>query len=149
MRRAFLPAAPLVVLALLLPVAATAQDQKGLMRNVVSVFAPPSPEEQQKIAATVELNDEQKQQMKEVSDRYRSQAQTLRGKYQTAYDDVVSLMESTEPDKGNVAAKLKNFHSVHQQIVDVEVQYWIDFKTILTPEQNKKFWNLFAQSRIH
>lgn len=147
MRRTFLPAVPLVILALLSG-AAMAQDQKGLMRNVVSVFAPPSPEEQQKIATTVGLTDEQKQQMKEVSDRYRSQAQTLRDKYQTAYSDVVGLMESTDPDKGNVAAKLKNFNSVHQQIVEVEVQYWVDFKSILTPEQNQKFWNLFEQSRI-
>jgi len=148
MRKTFLPAVVVVVLALLFSGAAMAQGQKGLMRNVVSVFAPPSPEEQQKIATAVGLSDEQKQQMKNVSDKYRSQAQTLRDKYETAYGDVVNLMETADPDKSTVASKLKNFNSVHQQIVEVEVQYWIDFKVLLTPEQNQKFWNLFEQSRV-
>jgi hypothetical protein len=28
------------------------------------------------------------------------------------------------------------------------VSYWMDFKSVLTPEQNRKFWNLFEQDRV-
>ena len=139
----------LILMTFLLSGPVLAQDsQKGIFRNIIAVFHPPSVEERQKIATTVGMSDEQKMEMKAVADRYQTQAQTLLGKYQTAYNNVVKLMNTSNPDKTTVNTKLKNFHRVHQNVVDAEVQYWIDFKSILTPEQNKKFWNMFEQSRI-
>ena len=124
------------------------ETRKGLFRNIMVVFIPPTPEEQAKIATTVGLTDEQKQQMKAVSDRYRANAETLKRRYASAYQDVVHLMEQSNPNKSTVNSKLRAFHSTHKKVVDQEVRYWIDFKTILTPEQNKKFWNVFEQNRI-
>ena len=124
------------------------ETRKGVLRNIIVVFQPPNPEEQRQIATQVNLTEEQRGQMKAVSERYRADAQTLRGKYATAYRDVVRLMQQTEPNKSTVNSKLKAFHNVHQQVVSHEVQYWMDFKSILTPEQNKKFWNVFEQKRI-
>lgn len=122
--------------------------KKGAQQNIVVTFRPPSPEEEKKIAAQLELTDEQKGQMRELSDKYRQQTASLRDKYAAAYRDVVNLMQEGNADKGRVDAALRNFHSVHQQFLDTEVEYWMDFKGILTPAQNKTFWGIFSRSRI-
>lgn len=122
--------------------------RKGLFRNLITVFAPPTPQEERTIATTVGLSEDQKTQMRAVNQRYRSDSSALMAKYNSAYEDVVSLMQSTDPNKSDVAQRLKTFHQVHQEVVEREVGYWTDFKSIMTPEQNQKFWNLFEQSRV-
>ncbi len=124
------------------------EEQKGIFRNILIVFMPPTPEQEQVIAERLELTEEQRTQMKQLSDRYREDATTLRNKYISVYNDIVTLMEQTEPNRTVVNEKLKAFHNVHQEVLSREIIYWMDFKTILTPEQNKKFWNIFEQSRI-
>ena len=140
-------------LALLLPLLfafpAGAQDmRKGPLRNILVVFAPPSQEEEQRISVRVGLSAEQKTQMRAVNQRYRSDAPNLRAKYDAAYDDCVRLMESTNPSRSEVNQRLRTFNQVHQEVLEREVGYWTDFKSILTPQQNQKFWNMFEQSRI-
>ena len=142
------------VLALLLPLLfvlpATAQqdNRKGPLRNILAVFAPPSQAEEQQISTRVGLSNQQKTQMRAVNDRYRADAPSLRAKYDAAYADVVRLMESTNPNRGEVNQRLRTFNRVHEEVVTREVGYWTDFKSILTPEQNQTFWNIFEQSRI-
>jgi Spy/CpxP family protein refolding chaperone len=122
--------------------------RKGLLRNIMTVFAPPTAQEERTIATTVGMSEEQKSQMKAVNERYRSDSTALVAKYNNAYDDVVRLMDATSPNKGEVNQTLKTFHQIHQEVLEREVGYWTDFKAILTPEQNRKFWNLFEQRRI-
>ena len=129
-------------------VQAEGAQKKGVFRNIVQTFRPPSGKELTKISNDLELNDEQKQQMKEVNDRFKQQTSTLKQRYGTGYEKVVKLMNTEQPNKANVNQTLKNFHNTHSQIVDAEVQYWMDLKTILTPAQNLKLWRIFEQSRI-
>jgi len=135
-------------LALLAAPPTPAQDRKGPVRNILVVFAPPTPEEEQRIATRVGLSAEQKQQMRSVNQRYRSDAPALRARYDTAYDDVVRLMQAANPNQNEVNRRLRTFNQVHQEVVEREVGYWTDFKEIMTPEQNQTFWNIFEQSRI-
>jgi Spy/CpxP family protein refolding chaperone len=140
-------------LALLLPLLfvspAAAQDmRRGPLRNILVVFAPPSQEEEQRISARVGLSAQQKTQMRAVNERYRSDAPSLRAKYDAAYEDVVRLMEASNPNQNEVNRRLRTFNQVHQEVVEREVGYWNDFKKILTPPQNQTFWNMFEQSRI-
>jgi Spy/CpxP family protein refolding chaperone len=141
-------AALLLSLVVASPAAAQAPARKGLVRNILVVFAPPSPEEERSIATRVGMDQDQKTRMRAVNDRYRSDSTTLRAKYDAAYDDVVRLMQATNPNKGDVNQVLKTFHQIHEQVLEREVGYWEDFKAILTPEQNQKFWNMFEQNRI-
>jgi Spy/CpxP family protein refolding chaperone len=148
-RSAALVLAAALSLPLLLATPAAAQEpQHGLLRNVIAVFRPPTPDEERAIATSVGLTDDQKTKMKSVNERYRSDSQDLLAKYRAAYEDIVKLMQSTNPNKAQVNQRLKTFHQIHSQIVDREVGYWTDFKSILTPEQNQKFWNVFEQKRV-
>jgi len=138
-----------LLLPLLFAFPAAAQDaRKGPLRNILEVFAPPSQEEEQRISARVGLSAQQKTQMRAVNERYRADAPSLRARYDAAYEDVLRLMESTSPNRGEVNQRLRTFNRVHQEVVEREVGYWTDFKAILTPEQNRTFWNMFEQSRI-
>ena len=127
---------------------AAKKGRKGIFKNIMTVFRPPSAQEQKNIAQKLELTEEQRPKMKELNDKYRKQSSTLKKKYSTAYNDVVSLMNQQSPNKQKVNQKLKAFHSTHSNLVDAEVQYWMDLKTILTPAQNNKLWEIFEQSRI-
>ena len=138
----------LIVLVAALSFTTAIAAQKGITRNIVSVFAPPNAAESASIAQTLEMTAEQKSQMKEVADRFKKQASTLKKKYQTAYQNIVSLMDNEKPDISKVNEGLKNFHQVHSNVVDAEVQYWIDLKTILSPAQNLQLWEIFEQSRL-
>lgn len=124
------------------------EGRKGLHRNIIATFRPPSPEDERTISNKLELSEEQKTQMKAVSERYRKDTETLLAKYREAYEDVVNLMQETIPNKTVVNNHLKAFHGIHEEILGKEVSYWMDFKGILTPEQNRKFWNLFEQDRV-
>ena len=138
----------LIVLVAALSFTTAIAAQKGMTRNIVSVFAPPKAAERASIAQTLEMTAEQKSQMKEVADRFKKQASTLKKKYQTAYQNIVSFMDNEKPDISKVNEGLKNFHQVHSNVVDAEVQYWIDLKTILSPAQNLQLWEIFEQSRL-
>lgn len=148
LRSTALCAATALLLCTCVDVGVASGEEKGLLRNVITTFAPPSPEEQRSLVETVGMSEEQKAKLRSVNERYRNDAQRLRAKYDMAYENVVLLMNQQNPNKSRVNQTLKNFHSVHQEMVNREVGYWMDFKSILTPEQNRKFWNAFEQKRV-
>ncbi len=121
--------------------------KKGILRNILVTFIPPTPAEQKNIAQKLELTEEQRSKMKELNDKYKRQSADLRKKYQQAYNDIVLLMKQEKPNKERVNRELKTFHSIHSQVLNQEVKYWMDLKTILTPSQNNKLWEIFEQNR--
>lgn len=123
-------------------------SQKGLTRNIISTFYPPTVEQQQVIAQKLVLTDQQRQEMSTVNQRFRSQSKVLKQRYGEAYRSVVKLMNAETPNKQRVNEVLKAFHRTHSQMLDAEVQYWLDLKTLLTPAQNYQLWKLFEESRI-
>ena len=124
------------------------QQRKGIFKNIVTTFRLPSPAEQKNISRRLNLTEEQRTQMKGITEKYKKEGSQLISEYNKGYEAVVRLMESTNPDSSCVNQALKDFHQVHSQLVDKEVEYWRDFKSILTLEQNKQFWNIFAKSRV-
>ena len=138
----------LIVLVAALSFTTAIAAQKGLTRNIISTFAPPDGADRAAIAQKLEITAEQKSQMKEISKRFKDQSSALKKDYQTAYQNVVKLMNNEKPDKSRVNEKLKNFHQVHSKVLEAEVQYWMDLKTILSPAQNLQLWEIFEQSRI-
>ena len=125
-----------------------AQRSKSIFKNIVLTFRPLTAAQEKNIAKALALTSEQRVQMKEFSKNYRKDARILLDKYNSAHNDVVKLIKQKTPNKSVVSKKLKVFHRTHQQIVNKEVEYWRKFTSILTLEQNKKFWNLFEMSRV-
>lgn len=124
------------------------QQKKGVFRNIMTVFRLPSPAEQKSVAQQLDLTNEQKTEMKALTEKYRREGSKLLENYNIAYKKVIHLMETTSPDPSEINKTLKHFHKVHSQLVDKTVEYWRDFKNILTLEQNKKFWSIFEKSRV-
>lgn len=122
--------------------------RKDIVKNILVTFRAPNPEEQKSISQQLQMTPEQNAQMKEVNERYKKDSTTLRDRYNAAYQDVVMLMKQEKPDKIRVNETLKKFHSIHAEVLNREVGYWMDLKTILTPQQNNKLWEIFEQQRI-
>jgi len=124
------------------------QDGRTLVRAPALIFAPVSPDEAKAVSKELNLTPEQQKQMQEVNQRYNREVAALKGDYEKAVRDLLSLIQEPSPDAGVANQRVKEFHNVHQQIISKEIEYWREFKTILTPEQNNKFWTLFTRSRL-
>ena len=118
------------------------------VNDIVSSFFPPSPAEAKVINKSLSFTDEQRTELKKLNQKYRADTSSLANKYKNVYDSTVHLIKSDNANAANVNSTLIKFHKVHQQFLDKEVEYWSEFKTLLTKEQNGKFWNLFEKSRI-
>lgn len=127
---------------------AFAEERKDITKNIIIVFRPPSADEQKNISKQLQMTSEQNAKMKEVADSYQRDSVSLKNQYNAAYNDVIKLMQAEQPDKVTVNETLKRFNAIHSQLVDKEVEYWMQFKSVLTPEQNDKLWEIFEQSRI-
>ena len=138
----------LAIVGMMIAPPSMAQEKKGVFRNVVETFMPPKGDGARMIAKELALDEEQRPKMKELNERFTRNASTLRQAYQQEYKNVVALMNSESPNKTNVNDKLKSFHAMHQKVLDAEVDYWMDLKTILTPAQNLKLWEIFEKQRI-
>ena len=137
-----------IIIGMMIAPLGMAQGEKGVSRNILETFMPPKGEGAQRIAKELGLDTEQRAQMKEVNSQFADDTAGLRQSYQEGYRDVVSLMNSESPDKGKVNSTLKTFHKIHADVVDAEVRYWMDLKTILNPEQNLELWGIFEKNRI-
>jgi len=124
------------------------EEGKGVFRNILTTFAPPSAAERQRIAQELELTQEQRAEMQAITQRYAGEASALREQYRAAYRDVVRLMNAESPDGQEVDRTLRRFHEVHARVLSGEVDYWMDVKEVLTAKQNLKLWELFEQARI-
>jgi Spy/CpxP family protein refolding chaperone len=122
--------------------------REDIVKNILITFKIPSPAEQKSIAQQLKLNPEQNKQMKELNDRYQKESADLKSRYNKAYNDVVMLMKQEKPDQQLVNNTLKEFHSIHAEVLEKEVGYWMEMKTILTPAQNNKLWQVFEQNRV-
>lgn len=123
-------------------------QRKDITKNIIIVFRAPSPQEQKEISQKLQLTPEQNTKMKEVNERYKKETGNLKNEYNAAYQDVELLMKAEKPDKNRVNETLKKFHGIHTEALEKEVGYWMDLKTILTPAQNNKLWEIFEQDRI-
>ncbi len=128
--------------------ATLAYADKGIFRNIISTFRPPTVAEQQKLATSLQLTEEQKQALHNSNTKFRNSARNLREEYQKAYRSVVQLMQADSVNMDEVNRRLQKFNTVHQKIVDAEVRYWVSLKGNLTREQGRKLWEFFEQTRI-
>lgn len=121
---------------------------KEMTQSIVVVFAPPTKEEASSLSKSLNLTPEQKQKMQGLNQKYAQQAKAMKDEYIRAVRDLTKLMVDPNITAQGSNQELKHFHQVHQTILDQEVAYWSDFKTILTPQQNKIFGQAFTRSRL-
>jgi Spy/CpxP family protein refolding chaperone len=120
----------------------------AMVRAPAVIFAPPSPEEARTVAKELNLSPEQQKQMQGVNERYNREIMSLKQDYENAVRSLMSLIQDPTPNPSVANQRLKEFHSVNKRVLDKEFEYWQEFKTILTPDQNSKFWTLFGRSRL-
>jgi Spy/CpxP family protein refolding chaperone len=137
-----------VVLVSLQGVAQAQRREAAFGKAMVAMMAPPSPQEASAMAKQLKLTPEQQKQMREVTDRYRTDTQALRQKYESGVESVLALIREPAPTPGAANQRLREFHDVHQEVLNKEVQYWMEVKSIMTPEQTHQLWNIFERSRL-
>ena len=91
------------------------QQRKGIFKNIVITFRLPSPTEQRNISQQLKLTEEQRTQMKGITEKYKKDGLLLLSEYNKGYEAVVRLMEVTNPDPSRVNQALKDFHQVQRE----------------------------------
>jgi len=125
------------------------QDGQGLgaalgMRGPVCparLFMPPPPEAMDRIAQELALTADQKAQATELLKGLQAKVQQVIAKGQPV-PDLVQELKSASTDAGKLQALGATVIAREGEILQAELDMWVNFKKLLTPEQQTKLWDL-------
>ena len=100
------------------------------------VLAPGSP---------VDLTEEQRQRIKQISDAERKQHWAVMGKMMDEQNKLRDLLEQPTPDPKAVGAAYGSISQLHQQMLESHLQARNEIHGILTPEQREQIDELRPQ----
>jgi len=105
---------------------------------------PPGPPPLDRIAAALQLTDEQKAAWTAAHQNFRATAEPLFAQARALHDEIESLIDQGNPDPAVVGQKTIALHAVHQQIKSAHDALDAAVNAMLTPEQKTKLEALKA-----
>jgi Spy/CpxP family protein refolding chaperone len=93
----------------------------------------------------VNLTDEQRQRIKQISDAERKQHWAVMGKMMDEQNKLRDLLEQPTPDPKAVGAAYGSISQLHQQMLESHLQARNEVHGILTPEQREQVEELRPQ----
>ncbi len=111
-------------------------------------FSPPSPAEEQTIISLLQLTDEKRSKMQELSWSYKADVHKLRNDYINAREELTETFAKDEPDPEAVRSHLNSMLEAYSALLEKEVDYWNSLNSVLSAEQRAKLWKLFADTRF-
>lgn len=110
----------------------------------VRMFGPPAPQMMQRLATELQLTDEQQKRATELVGALDAKIKEIVGDKNLMRDLIAELKsETTAPAKvkelGNQIARQEG------AVLQAELETWLKYEQMLTPEQRAKFWTLFPR----
>lgn len=98
-------------------------------------------------AASLNLSDQQSQQLKDLQKNAYEATRNLRTKLQDAMFELRQLGLEKNPDKAAVDAKIQEINDLRTQMYQSRQQNWQNSQNILTPEQQAQLNNMRGPGR--
>jgi len=138
MRRSLYTASLLSALMLSFFMAATLQAEEGFGKD--KMFDEKGWEEKiNKMYDKLDLNEEQRAQLKAQKDSHRGEAKGLREQLRAKREEFSQEIQKPDFDAGKLKAINDDIKSLHNQIADQRLESILKVREILTPEQFAKF----------
>lgn len=96
----------------------------------------------ERLAHELSLTDAQKEQMQRIRLEQQRQVIKLRAELQLARLDLGQLLREARPDQAKVIAQVEKLGKIEIELKKVNILSMVKMKSVLTPEQAKKFQEL-------
>lgn len=106
----------------------------------------PNPQREQRLMESLNLNDQQKQELNAIRQKHQSQMETLSAQLRTRQDELRTLMSSNASDN-EIRAKHQQVADLRQQLGELRFESMLESRKVLTPDQRKQFAQLMDERR--
>ncbi|MFM1841810.1 MAG: hypothetical protein RLZZ490_543 [Cyanobacteriota bacterium] len=106
----------------------------------------PNPQREQRLMESLNLNDQQKQELNAIRQKYQSQMSPIVSQLQTRQDELRTLMSGNASDDA-IRAKHNQVAELRQQLEDLRFESMLESRKVLTPDQRKQFAQLMDERR--
>ena len=106
----------------------------------------PNPQREQRLMESLNLNDQQKQDLNAIRQKYQSQMNTIVSQLQIRQDELRTLMSGNASDDA-IRAKHNQVAELRQQLGDLRFESMLESRKVLTPDQRKQFAQLMDERR--
>jgi Spy/CpxP family protein refolding chaperone len=107
----------------------------------------PNPEREDRLMDSLNLNDQQKQDLNAIRQKYQGQMEKLYAQLRTRQDEMRTLMGSNASDN-DIRAKHKQVEDLRQQLGELRFESMLASRKVLTPDQRKQFAQLMDERRV-
>ncbi|AFY70875.1 protein of unknown function Spy-related protein [Thalassoporum mexicanum PCC 7367] len=94
----------------------------------------------------LDLSDAQKQEIKEIHDRGRSQSQSLREQLRQEQEELKNLMTGTASESA-IRSQFNQVKSLRTQLADIRFDHMMEVRAVMTPAQRQEFAQLMEERR--
>lgn len=108
----------------------------------VRAFGPPPAAQMQMIAAQLQLTDEQRKQATELVGALDARIKAITGD-RALMKDLLAELKSEQTSADKVKDIGRQMSKQEADILQAELEMWLKFEQILTPQQQTKFWTAF------
>jgi len=117
-----------------------------LLAASVVVTAQPTGPGPQRLMKDLDLTEAQTAKLKDLQTAHMKAMTDLQANVKKAGIDLRSLMTADNPDKSAIKAKMKDVADLRLKVADARVDHLFEVRSVLTPEQQKK-WKGLRQER--
>jgi len=120
--------------------------RQGLWRApcAARLFAPPAPQAVERISQELGLTEAQKTKALALTNSLRGKIQAVAGKGQPV-PDLIAELKADPTDEKKVKRLVAEVTKRESAILQAELDTWMAFEKMLTPEQSTKFWDLLTR----
>ncbi|MEB3160627.1 MAG: Spy/CpxP family protein refolding chaperone [Synechocystis sp.] len=142
----------LILLGLFTSLAVTSVAFPSAAENAITEFPQllsqrgPNPQREDRLMESLNLNDQQKQDLNKIRQKYQSQMDTIVSQLRSRQDELRTLMSSNASDDA-IRAKHNQVSELRQQLGDLRFESMLESRKVLTPDQRKQFAQLMDERR--
>jgi Spy/CpxP family protein refolding chaperone len=107
----------------------------------------PNPDREDRLMQSLNLNEQQKQDLNAIRQKYQGQMETLYSQLRTRQDEMRTLMGGNASDN-DIRAKHKQVEELRQQLGELRFESMLASRKVLTPDQRKQFAQLMDERRV-
>ena len=107
----------------------------------------PNPQREERLMESLNLNDQQKQDLNAIRQKYQGKMEAIVSQLRTRQDELRTLMGSNASDS-EIRAKHKQVADLRQQLGELRFDSMLESRKVLTPDQRKQFAQSMGERRV-
>jgi Spy/CpxP family protein refolding chaperone len=107
----------------------------------------PNPQREERLMESLNLNEQQKQELNAIRQKYQGKMDKLNTELRTRQDELRTLMGGNASDN-DIRAKHNQVVSLRQQLGELRFDSMLESRKVLTPDQRQQFAQMMDDRRV-